>query len=145
MASRRWSSRTKSVSRPGGDREAYPKGKQSPCKPGDCFALLAVTTCVEFIEQEFNLTLSNYSGCHCEGVCCPKQSRVEQEKACFGRLLHSQKALVRSDTPVSSAWLNSYERSSHDMHNGFEAGCLFLSANVAGGATGEGIPGGGRG
>jgi len=40
------------------DREAYPKGKQSPCKPGDCFALLAVTKCVEFIEQEFNLTLS---------------------------------------------------------------------------------------
>ena len=48
--------------------------KQSPRKPGDCFALLAVTKCVEFIEQEFNLTLSNYSGCHCEGVFCPKQS-----------------------------------------------------------------------
>jgi|GEM_PF-5223640 len=43
------------------DREAYPKGKQSPRKPGDCFALLAVTKCVEFIEQEFNLTLSKYS------------------------------------------------------------------------------------
>jgi len=50
----------------------------------------------------------NYSGCHCEGIFCPKQSRVEQEKPCFGRLLHSQKALVRSDTPVSSGWLNSY-------------------------------------
>jgi hypothetical protein len=50
----------------------------------------------------------NYSGCHCEGVFCPKQSRLEQEKPCFGRLLHSQKALVRSDTPVSSGWLNSY-------------------------------------
>jgi len=50
----------------------------------------------------------NYSGCHCEGVFCPKQSRVEQEKTCFGRLLHSQKALVRSDTLVSRGWLNSY-------------------------------------
>jgi hypothetical protein len=52
----------------------------------------------------------NYSGCHCEGVFCPKQSRVEQEKPCFGRLLHSQKALVRSNTPVSSGWLNSYAK-----------------------------------
>jgi hypothetical protein len=63
-----------------------------------------------FRGQVYRLPKRNYSGCHCEGVFCPKQSRVEQEKPCFGRLLHSQKALVRSDTPVSSGWLNSYAK-----------------------------------
>ena len=63
-----------------------------------------------FPGQVYRLPKRNYSGCHCEGVFCPKQSRLEQEKPCFGRLLHSQKALVRSDTPVSSGWLNSYAK-----------------------------------
>jgi len=67
-----------------------------------------VTPCLRGETSGFLQWSRNYSGCHCEGVLCPKQSRLEQEKPCFGRLLHSQKALVRSDTPVSSGWLNSY-------------------------------------
>jgi len=72
--------------------------------------LVAIQSIEEFIAgmDLDSFQEGNYSGCHCEGVFCPKQSRVEQEKPCFGRLLHSQKALVRSDTPVSSGWLNSY-------------------------------------